>query len=349
MKKSLLFSLIVTLLMGFILFPQNQVYAADTPIKLKLAHITAGKPFESIFHAAAMAFKYVMEKRSGGRYQVEVYPAGTLGIEGDLLEAVKNNAIQLHVGSLGGVSRVYPPALLGMAPYVFKNEAIGMEVLQGPFGQKLLDDFTVKTNIKGLAIVDQGTFNAVTNNVRPIKSLADSKGIKFRGMDAMQVSLFTALGGSAVPIAWTELYAALQTGVVNGQTNPPALIVSAKLYEVQKYLTLIGAQFGNVWLVANNAWYQALSPADKLIVRDATQAAIYGARGVGIVLEEVSLTELRAQGMNIYAPSDKELQEFQDAVNPIVLKWLKSQMEPKWVDEFLSAISTTEKQLGYSK
>jgi tripartite ATP-independent transporter DctP family solute receptor len=348
MKKNLLFSLIVTLLMGFILFSQNQVYAADTPIKLKLAHVSVGKPFESTFHAMAMAFKYVMEKRSGGRYQVEVYPSGTLGIEGDLMEAVKNNAIQLHVASLGGVSRVYPPALLGMAPYVFKNEAIGLEVLQGPFGRKLLDDFTGKTNIKGLALGDVGTFMSVTNNVRPIKSPADCKGIKFRGMDAMQVSLFTALGGSAVPIAWAEIYTALQTGVVNGQTNPPSNIVSAKLYEVQKYLTLISAQYGYVWLVANNAWYQALSPADKLIVRDASQAAVYASRGVGVVLEEVSLNELRAQGMTVYAPTDKELQEFQDTVNPVVLKWLKSQMDPKWVDEFLSAISTAEKQLGYS-
>jgi TRAP-type transport system periplasmic protein len=250
---------------------------------------------------------------------------------------------------LGGISRVYPPSLLGMAPFVFKNETVGMEVLQGAFGQKLLDDFTEKTKIKGLAILDQGTFNAVSNNSRPIKSLADCKGIKFRGMDAMQVSMFSALGGSAIPIAWTELYAALQTGVVDGQTNPPALIVSAKLYEVQKYLTLIGAQYGYVWLVANNEWYQSLSPADKLMVRDATQAAISAARGVGIVLEEVSLNELRGLGMNIHVPSDKEHQEFQDAVRPTVLTWLKSRMEPKWVDEFMSEISTVEKRLGYSK
>jgi TRAP-type transport system periplasmic protein len=320
--------------------------AQEKVMKIKYAHIGTPKPLEDAIHAAAVTFKFVMEKRSGGRFQVEIFPSGTLGKEIDLLEGVKNNVIQVHMASMASLHRIFPPALLPFSPYVFRNEAIGHEVQQGPFGQKLLDSFTEKTGIKGLAIADS-TYLVITNNVRPIKTPADMAGIKFRGMDTLQVNMFKAFGASGVPVSWPETYTSLQTGVVQGQTNPAFIVSWAKLNEVQKYMTLANSQYGYQWLVCNKSWYDALSAEDKRIVRDAADIATGTMRGLGMLLDEKAIAELKEKGMEVTALTDKETMEFQKLARPACLEWLKTQMDPKIVDEFLEAISQAEKKLGY--
>ena len=112
---------------------------------------------------------------------------------------------------------------------MFRNEAVAIEVLDGPFGRKVLDGLAENTGIRGLDFVDIHTFLTITNSVRPIRKPGDMKGVKFRAMDTMQVQMFKALGGSAVPVSFSELYTSLQTGVVDGQTNPAFLVAWMKL------------------------------------------------------------------------------------------------------------------------
>jgi tripartite ATP-independent transporter DctP family solute receptor len=339
----------VFLVLTLLVFTVNFSLAAEKPVKVKYAHIGAPKTFDSAMHATAIGFKFVMEKRSSGRFQVDIYPAGTLGKELDLMEAVRNNVIQVNAASMGGLHRIFPPAVLFFAPYVFKNEAIAVEVIDGPFGQKLLDAFTEKTGIKGLAIGDIYSFMSITNNVRQIRKPADMKGIKFRAMDTLQVKMFKALGGSAVPVSFSELYTSLQTGVVQGQTNPAFLVAWMKLNEVQKYMTLANSQYGYQWLICNKGWYDKLSPEDKLIVQDAAKAATTASRGLSILLEDKNIAALKEKGMDVYALTEDEILEFQRLARPACLEWLKTQMDPKWVDGLMKAIKDAERKLGYGK
>jgi tripartite ATP-independent transporter DctP family solute receptor len=338
---------------GFILLAMVLVltaaplWAAESPMVIKYAHLGAPKPLESMIHAGAISFKYIVEKRSAGRMEVKIYPSGTLGKEVDLMEAVQNNAIQINCASLGGLFRIYPPAYLPFAPYVFRNAAIAQATIDGPFGRKLMDGLTQKTGIKGLRILDTAGYLVLTNNVRQLKSPADFKGIKFRGMDSLQVAMFKALGGSAVPIAWPEVYTSLQTGVVQGQTNPTFIVDWAKFYEVQKYLTLANTQYGYQMLICNKGWYDSLSAEDRRIIDDAAQMAQMTARGLGVVLEQIALEKLKERGMDIYALSDQETLEFQKVARPACLKWLKSQMDPKLVDDFMADVKAAEEKLGY--
>jgi len=345
MKKRTIYAVIIISIL--LALPLTVTLAAEKPSKVKYAHLGPPKPFDDAIHAAATAFKHILEKRSSGRFQVEIYPAGTLGKEIDMMEAVKNNVIQVHAASMGGLFRIFPTALLLNAPFVFRNEAIAVEVLEGKFGQKLLDAFTEKTGIKGLANVDLYSYLAITNSVKPIRTPSDMAGLKFRGMDTLQVTMFKALGASAIPVAWPETFTALQTGVVHGQTNPISIVSWAKLNEVQKHLTIVNSQYGVQWLVCNKQWYDTLPPEDKMIVRDAAKAAITTSRGLSVLLEEKSIGELRERGMNVYALSDKEILEFQKLARPACLDWLKTQMDPKWVDEFLRVIKEAETKLGY--
>ncbi len=344
MKKKMLIPISFVLFI-FMLFP-SLLAAKDKPIKIKYAHIGPPVAVEPM-HATALVFKYMLEKETNGKYQVDIYPASTLGKELDLMEAVKNNVIQVHAASMGGLHRIFPPAILAFAPYVFRNEAVASEVVSGPFGQKLLDSFTEKTGIKGLICNDIYVFLGISNNIRPIYSPADMKGIKFRGMDSLQVRMFKSLGGNAVPVAFSEVYTSLQTGVVDGQTNPSFLVGAMKWYEVQKYMSLTNSQYGFQWIVSNKQWYDKLSPKDKRAVMASIAAARTASRGVGVVQESLALTNLQKKGMTIVVPSESEIEEFRKLARPACLDWLRSKMDSKWVDEFLVAIENAERKLGY--
>lgn len=329
----------------FLVIP-NSILAADKPIVVKYAHI--GPPvIQEPMHAAAVSFKYMLEKESAGKFKVQIYPAGTLGKELNLMEAVRNNVVQVHAASMGGLHRIFPPAILAFAPYVFKNEEVATEVIKGEFGQKLLDEFTRKTGIKGMAFNGIYTFLGISNNVRPIRKPEDMKGIKFRGMDTLQVKMFQALGGSAVPVAFSEVYTSLQTGVVHGQTNPSLLLNAMKWYEVQKYMSLTKSQFGYQWIVCNKSWYEGLSKADRNAFEAAVEAAVVASNGMGVIQENLALEKIQEKGMEVAVLSDEEIARFRELAKPACLDWFREQMDPRWVDEFLAAIDDAERKLGY--
>ncbi len=344
MKKKLFVS-VIFVFVALISFP-NLLPAKEKIYTIKYAHI--GQPGLNAMHGTAIGFKYFLEKNSGGRFKVKIYPGGSLGKELDLMEAVRNNVIQINQASMGGLFRIFPPALLAFAPYVFRNEAVAGEVVNGPFGQKLLDAFTAETGIKGLIFTDIYTFLGISNNVREIRKPADMKGIKFRAMDSLQTKMFQAMGASAVPISFRELYTAMQTGVVNGQTNPPALVSWMKFYEVQKYFTNTTSQYGYQWLICNQSWYNKLSPSDKILIREAAFAAQTACRGLSLYINHEETSALKKKGMKIYTLTQEEFKTFQNLVKPVCLEWLREQMDPKWVDEFQEAIKVAEKKLGYN-
>lgn len=335
------------LALGVFLVSLTFTGGASGKTMIKLAHVSEARVLEAPIHAACVAFRNAVEKLSAGRIEVTVYPVGTLGKELDLMEAVKTNTIQAHLATPGGLYRVFPPAYLYSTPFTFRNEAHGAATVDGPFTQEIVDAFTAATGIKALGFIDLGTFGGYTNNVRPIKSVSDMKGLKFRAMDQLQITMFKALGASAVPIAWQETYTSLQTGVVQGQANPTYIIVSGKLYEVQKYLTMLPGSYSPLLFVCNKKFYEDLSPEEQRIMR---LAAIYGknaSRGLGTLLEGIALENLKEKGMEVITLPSGEIQAFANIVHPQCLKMLKTQMDPKWVDGLVKAVKEAEAKLGY--
>ena len=166
-------------------------------------------------------------------------------------------------------------------------------------------------------------YMAITNNKRPIRKPEDFKGLKFRVMDPMGGEMFKAFGASAVPIAWAETYTSLQTGVADGQTNPPFIIAWAKFNEVQKYMTLANSQWGYQMSLANKQWHDSLSPEDRRALYSATQAANATANGVGLLLERASIDALKKGGMEVIALTDQEIVEMQKVAGPHCLAWAK--------------------------
>lgn len=343
MKKALLTVCSLVIFAGWLAGPAA---AADDKMTINIASLGLADEFKSAGYASKLVFKDQVEANSGGRIQVTMYPAGQLGNETDSLEALKNNVIQMFSASMVGLNRLYPPAFIMGSPYLFRNLNVAWEVSEGEFGQKLLDAFTEKTGIKGLAYLNLG-FTAISNKVRPLRKPEDFKGIKFRGMGKMQVAMFESLGASAVPISWTEVYTSLQTGVVEGQTNPPAIINAFKIYEVQDYLTLCNAQYSYQFWVANNSWYESLSESDKKIVRDAIVVANSTAKGLAALLNQKAVTQLKEAGMKIDSLNSDEIEAIQKVARPKCLEWLKGEVGEDWVNGLVDAIDKAEKKLGY--
>ena len=261
------------------LFAIPNVAGADAVIKL--AHPNRNDPFDNSTAAMAVVFKNVLETNSGGEIRVDIYPEGQLGKDTDVVKLVANDIIQSAISSTVGVERIYP--LLGVLdlPFVFPSIATTYAVLDGPFGQRLSADIARKTGLHVLGFGDSGGFFAITNSKRPIKSPADMAGLKIRtmGLETHNV-IVRSLGADAVPLAFSELYAALKTGAVDGEINPVPVIRFAQLDQVQKYLTatrLVIAPY--VW-VMNGKFWDGLSAHDKELVDDAARAAIIANRGV---------------------------------------------------------------------
>jgi len=329
-KLSIMVLLAVLVLTGA--FGQGKVF------ELKLAHADSTDPTVSRKQAQALAFASLVNSRSGGRLVVKVYGAGSLGAEREYVEGIRAGTVEAGIAS-GVIANFFPTAAVTDIPFLFPTSQVAWEVMDGPFGDKLRDLFLKQTGIRALAFAEVG-FRHFTNNVRPIRSPADLKGLKIRVQETpVYVNMLKAVGASPTPVAWTETYTALQTGVVDGQENPVGSILSGKIYEVQKYVTLDGHVYGVDWFIINEKFFKSL-PADlQYIVLDSAQASSTVGRGVLTDIIVAGIQTLVDNKLQIYAPTDDEMDQFKKAMQPAVIDWLKTKMDPSLITEVQKAVA----------
>ena len=245
---------------------------AQAALKMTLGHNAApGNPKA----LGAIFFAEQMSKRSNGRITVQVAGAAQLGDDQTMLTALRTGTMDMSVNSQGPVSAVVPEtAALGM-PFLFSTLPQAWKVLDGPIGKELAQKFEAK-NLVVLAWWDNG-IRQTTNNKRAITKPDDLKGLKIRTpADPATVDLFQAMGASTQQINFSELYVAIQQGVVDGQENPLANIHSSKLYEVQKYLSLTHHKYESMPFLMSGITWKKLSEADrKLVMEVAAEAATF--------------------------------------------------------------------------
>ncbi len=319
---------------------------------VKLAHIDPADPFQSADHAAAVVFKTMVEAGTNGEIEVRIYPASQLGNAKESMAMLKKGTLQLFISSAGGLATVYP--LLGVldTPFAIPNMSVAWDVFDGPFGDELKQSILDKTGLRLIEILDQGGFFHFTNNKRPITSLEDMKGIKFRTMTLpSHIAFFKSMGASAIPIAWAELYTSLQTGVVDGQHNPFAPILGSKLYEVQKYLTLSGHMWSTHWFLANNDWYTSLTPEQEKIVRDAANVAKTAGRAITKIYEssDNGFPAIK-KAMEVNSLSTAQKDEFAKVTIPAMTEFIQTDLGDEGValqKDFLDSIKASREKLGY--
>lgn len=266
-------------------------------------------------HPAAKAIKSFIdnvEERSQGKVKITLYPGGQLSsnVETDVV-GMKNGSFQMcnpSMGSLGAYTKAFMPFNM---VYLFKNQAAVDKFLDSEIGQRMREDALKDTNIRILAYLDNG-FRNVTNSKHEIKSPDDMKGLKIRTMeDPFQIKAMGALGASPTPLAYSELFSALQQGVVDGQENPLSNIYQAKFYEVQDYLTLTKHSYTVINMCISNQFFESL-PEDiqKIMLEEARNAELLS-RENSAESEKSLLAELTTK-MTVYELDDTEFAAFQE-------------------------------------
>lgn len=319
--------------------------ALAAPIELKVAHVNPPDVFASGKGAAGAVLKNLIETRTSGLVEVKVFPASQLGGERELIEATKTGAIQMCLVS-AAIAGFYREAQVLDIPYLFSDAPIAWRVMEGWFGKEMAEDCLRKTGMRVLAYGETG-FRNFTTSSRPIKSPADMKGLKIRVMESpVYINMVKALGAAPTPIAWPETYTALQQKVVDGQENPIATIVFAKLFEVQKYLILDGHSYGVDFFLINEKFYQSLPKEIREIVKLAAINAGLCGKGLQQLNSAIGLTQLKEKGMEIYSPTPKEHALFREAAQKPVMDYIEKQIGKTWIDKLMKAVREAEAELA---
>lgn len=297
-------------------------------------------------HAFALMFKSVVENRSDGRIYVDIYPGNTMGNSKDLLEMVRSGSLEM-ISASGVASGLYPEIQVLSLPYAFVSDEVAWDFFDNSdFWKNMKADFEQRTGMIVLAIGQNG-MRHFTNSKKPIRTPDDMVGMKFRVMQGpIFVKTVEALGATAVPLAHGEIYTACQTGVVDGQENPAWNIYANRWYEVQKYMTLDGHTWSENLVVMSDKFYNSL-PADlKQIVHSASRQAEVIDRATESLISSVTDLNYLSQYLEIYSPTPDEINMFREKTAS-VKDWLKTEIDPTVVDNFLREVAVSEKKMGF--
>lgn len=317
MKKLLTVLLIaLVVLTGCSKESTDKIATGETTKVEKVYKIKVGHEFttESPRHKALEVFEKYLEETSEGRISVELFPAGILGKEAEMLESVKMGNIECFVG--GPFDPQTEKLNLILMPFFFEDQDAMMRVSKSDIGASIRKD-AEKNNLKLLAFGDGGS-RQITNNVREIRSPEDMKGLKIRtpGMESI-IKCMETLGANPVSIPYADCYMALKTGVADGQENPLANIGDMKFYEVQKYMTYIDYQFHPEVMSMNLKFYNDLPSDLQAMVDDAAWIFTEEQNRLRADMNDKYYKMIEDSGVKIYKPTAEEKQAFMDACAPV--------------------------------
>ncbi|AGG71037.1 TRAP transporter substrate-binding protein [Sinorhizobium meliloti] len=265
-------------------------------------------------------FAELVKEKSGGKIEVKLFPGGTLGGDVQTVSALQGGVIEMTVLNAGILASNVKEFGAVDLPFLFDSGEEADKVMDGPFGTSLMERLPA-TGLVGVAYWELG-FRNLTNNRHPVTKLEDIKGLKIRTIQSpIPVELFNALGANAVPLPYTELYTALETGTVDGQENPSANIINAKFYEVQKYMTLTRHQYNPQIVLVSKKFWDGLNDEEKTVLQQAAVEARDFQRKVSREQDAAALEEIRKTGMEVSELSAEETQKLRDAVKPMIEKF----------------------------
>ncbi|WP_417248650.1 DctP family TRAP transporter solute-binding subunit [Celeribacter sp.] len=254
---------------------------------IRFAHDSNGEIFDNPNHACASVFAGIVNTGSNGSLKVEIYPGGQLGTIGEAVQLVRDGVIEVSNISAGALASYYPRIDVLNLPFAFANNGAADSTFNGPFGKALAADIEATLgDVEVLGYPDTGGLFVVSNSEKPLASLEDMTGIRLRTMTLpSHQAIMNALGMEAYPLAFSEVYSGLQTGVIDGQMNPIPILVSANLDEVQQYITLTNHLYSPFVMMFNKDFYADLTEEEKDLVHTAAQSCESAARGISRIIE----------------------------------------------------------------
>ncbi len=259
---------------------------------------------DSHYGIGAQAFIDTLTELSGGEFTGEQAPAGQLGGERDMIEGLQIGSLDVVVTSTGPLGNFVPEVYVLDLPFLFRDYDHARTVLDGEIGQELLDKIG-ENDLVGLAWTENG-FRHVTNSQRAVNTPEDLAGLKLRTMEnRVHMEAFGDMGASPTPMAFPELFTALQQGVVDGQENPITVISASKFWEVQKYVSLTGHVYSPAVILASPILFDGLTEEQQGWFREAATASAAATRAEVNRLEDAGVALLRENGMEVTTDIDK--------------------------------------------
>lgn len=308
--------------------------AGAAPIVLKLGWCTStGK--SDPYAIACRQWKKALEELAPGQFDVQLFPNRQLGDEKEMLEGLSFGTIDMGIITNSPISRIALPFQVNDQPFIYANKEQAYKVLDGPIGQELMKGLEAK-NIIGFGFAEGG-FRQMINNVRQVYTPSDVEGIKWRVMpNPVYIEMFRSLGGNAVPMAWGEVFTAVQQGTIDGLEIPIAVIYNNGYYEVTKYLSLTNHTYSALGvLMAKRTYHKKLTKEQQTAVRKAARKAIDTERRMNTKNVEELIDKIKGKGMQVNSVKDPKA--FRAKVKPVYEKF-RPTIGSELLDRVLAAV-----------
>lgn len=319
LQKILITCLVAMLTLSSLVFAQGQKdITTQETYKLKIAHVL---PTDHLNHKTALKFAEMVNERTDGRVTIDVYPASQLGNEKEIIDATAMGTLDFALCGFGEVAKRYTPALIFDGPFIFRDREHQANVYKSEVFADLMKDMEKV----GISMVSPGYYGTrhVTTSKTLVNTPTDLNGLKLRCPDQpMFVGVTKVMGATPTPMAFAEVYLALQQGVADGQENPAAAITSMKFYEVQKYLIKTGHIIQGNHIFGSTKTLSKLPEDIQAIIVEVGSEVSDWAIAESFRIEDELLKGLADKGMIIVEP-DRDA--FVAAANPLYAEY-----ESKW-------------------
>ncbi len=294
-----------------IISAHSQQNAGDPHVRvLRLAH--ALDPAHPV-HLGMERFGEEVNRLSGGRIRVDIFPSGQLGSETESTEQLQQGVLAMVKSSTASMENFVPEMAVFGLPFLFRDHDHFWDVLNSEIGQEFLES-GVRLGLRGICYYDAGSRSFYTTN-RPILSPDDLRGMKIRVLQSrMAMDMISQMGGSPTPISWGELYTALQQGMVDGAENNPPSFYSSRHFEVARHFSINEhTKVPDILLFSERIW-QTLSPQEQAWIMEAAELSVVYQRQVWDEYSENAMQSLRRHGVQVYYP---EIEPFRQRVAPL--------------------------------
>lgn len=281
-------------------------------ITIQAAHVVST---ETTQHEAFLEFGRLVEERSDGRIQVDLYPDGQLGGEREMIESTQTGNIQMASPSVGVLANFSSALQVFDFPFIFEDIPTAHDVLDGEFGQALLTGLE-ENGLVGLNYGELG-YRHLSNNAKEVVHPDDTDGMKIRTMEVpMHIAYWEEIGANPTPLAFTEVFTGLSQGVVDGVENVLGLMYTGKFHEVSNYITTTGHIYDPEIYIMNQDFYNSLQEEDQEIIQSSIDDAVLYLRELNEEKEDELRNLLEEEGAVFRDLSDEEYQEWIEAAVP---------------------------------
>ena len=306
----------------------STAWAQSAPVKLRFGH---AHPVTDSQHVAALEFARKVKERTQGGIDIQIFPNNQLGNDNTMISGVRGGTIDIEMSGNPYFTGIVSKLLVLDLPYLFDSPAHVAKVVDGSLGRSLLNELE-GFQMKGLAFWEVG-YRSLANSKRPVNKAEDIKGLKLRTTpNPLHIKAFQLLGAAAQPMPFSEVFSALETKAIDGHENPPSVMLSTKMHEVQKYLSLTKHAYTALIVVMNKGKFDGLKPEfQQVLLEEAVKAGALQ-RDLNAKGEDAALAELRKHGMQIVEKPDIE------SIKSVVKDEVRKMFVEKNGDELLKAV-----------